>query len=85
MAQQKVTALILLDLSADFDTVDYNVLLHRLQYRFGITSLALKWFREYLTNRNQCVIIDSTPSDKVTLDQGVPSKLAKPVLFAMHL
>eukprot|EP00918_Siedleckia_nematoides_P061954 GHVU01135160.1.p1 GENE.GHVU01135160.1~~GHVU01135160.1.p1 ORF type:complete len:544 (+),score=49.64 GHVU01135160.1:106-1632(+) len=85
MARQRVTALILLDLSAAFDTVNYDVLLHRLQYRFGITGLVLKWFREYLTNRNQCVVIDNTHSEKVTLDQGVPQgSVLGPLCFTYY-
>ena len=35
------TALLLLDLSATFETIDYNILLHRLKHWFGISSSAL--------------------------------------------
>lgn len=49
--------LMLLDLTAAFDTIDHGVLLHRLEYRFGITGAALAWFRSYLSDRVQTVHI----------------------------
>ena len=43
--------LLLLDLSATFDTVYHTILLNRLVTRFGITGSALSWFISYLCNR----------------------------------
>jgi len=42
---------VLLDLSAAFDTVDYGILLERLQVTFGVDNSALAWFRSYLAGR----------------------------------
>ena len=45
--------LLLLDLSAAFDTVDYTIILNRLATWFGITGSTLSWFTSYLCNRYQ--------------------------------
>jgi len=47
--------LVLLDLSAVFDTVDHDILLRRLQTSFGIDGVALDWFRSYLVGRTPYV------------------------------
>ena len=56
--------LLLLDLSAAFDTVDHSILLSRLQNRFGIRNIALKWFHSYLHSRKQFVSVDGIESSK---------------------
>ena len=43
-----VSILVLLDVSAAFDTIDQNILLERLQHEIKITGTALDWFKSYL-------------------------------------
>ncbi|PIK50955.1 hypothetical protein BSL78_12172 [Apostichopus japonicus] len=57
MDEGNATALILLDLSAAFDTVDHNILLGRLRDFIGLRGNALKWCQSYLTNRPEYVRI----------------------------
>ena len=44
--------LVLLDLSAAFDTIDHGTLLQRLAHSLGIKGVALSWLRSYLINRS---------------------------------
>jgi len=79
-------ALVMLDLSAAFDTVDHDILLTRLQVRYGICGDALKWIKSYLEGRQQMVSVRSTTSTSTDLTSGVPqgSVLAAP-LFNLYM
>ena len=59
----------LLDIFAAFDTIDHNILLHRLKHWFGITSSALSSF---LANRFQTVVASNSKSQPVLLEFGIP-------------
>ena len=48
MDDNKAVAVILLDLSAAFDTVDHALLLNRLHHTYGICDAALTWISSYL-------------------------------------
>ena len=62
-----VAVLILLDISAAFDTVDYEMLLQRLQTTYGISDVAHRWFRSYLFGRSQYVRIGTSCSSVIDL------------------
>ena len=85
MNKQHVTLLVLLDLSAAFDTVDHNVLLSRLHSKFGISGTALEWFRSYLNGRSQRVMVQGNLSQSLNLDFGVPQgSCLGPLLFTIY-
>jgi len=70
--QVHIGALMLLDLSAAFDTVDHQILADVLQRRFGIAGGALDWMVNFFSDRSQVVRVGSCESDVITLQFGVP-------------
>ena len=72
LSRGEATALVLLDLSAAFDTIDHSTLLSCLQDWFGVGGSTLKWFSSYLMERFQSVKIGSTLSDLQKLLFGIP-------------
>ena len=64
--------LVLLDLSAAFDTIDHSVLKSRLKHRIGVTDIALKWFESYHHERTQRVLVNNTTSESISLPFGAP-------------
>ena len=72
MNKQHVTILVLLHLSAAFDTVDHSILLNRLSSKLDLNGTALAWFRSYLSGRSQRVSVRGAVSDKFDLHYGVP-------------
>ena len=53
-----MSALVLLDLNAAFDTVDHDVLIKILNLRFGVVNCALDWFRSYLSGHRVILYCD---------------------------
>ena len=64
--------LVMLDLSAVFDTVNHDMLLDRLESCFGVRAEAKEWLWTYFLNRKQVVRIDGVNSDPQSLQTGMP-------------
>lgn len=83
---QHVAVLVLLDLSAAFDTIDHHTLLTRLSREFAIKGKAYEWFHSYLIGRSQSVTINAETSTPHTLRYGVPQgSVLGPKLFGMYM
>ncbi|XP_053120143.1 uncharacterized protein LOC128330801 [Hemicordylus capensis] len=85
MDRGSVTLLVLLDLSAAFDTIDHSILLERLR-GLGMGGTVLQWFRSYLSGRFQMVSIGDCCSSKSELKYGVPQgSILSPMLFNIYM
>ena len=82
---KKVVLLLMLDLSAAFDTGDHAILLSRLESRSGITGTVLQWLESYLEDRKQHVLINDSHSCDLELKWGVPQgSVLGPLLFTAY-
>ena len=80
------SGLVLLDLSAAFDTIDHENLFNHLEKYVGISGNALKLIKSYFSGRTQRVMIDGILSDVASLTCGVPQgSVLGPLKFCLYL
>ena len=85
MDKKLVTCGIFLDFSKAFDTINHDILLSKL-YRYGIRGNPLRWFENYLYNRNQVFKIGDTISRSQTVICGIPQgSTLGPLLFLLYI
>ena len=83
MNKGHVSLLVLLDLSAAFDTVDHKILLKTLQIKLGVCGSALSWFKSYLERRSQRICIKETLSQSFAV--GCTSRFLSRSAFVYYL
>ena len=86
MDGQSVTMLIMLDLSAAFDTIDHRVLLDRMESTIGVTGVPFTWFASYLSQRSQSVQINQVVSMlSILLFSVQQGSVLRPLLFLIYI
>jgi hypothetical protein len=84
--QQQVCVVVMMDLSAAFDTVDIPIMINILKQDFNISGTPLSWFESYLTDRTMRVVVNNSSSRSSQLHFGVPQgSCAGPVLFTLYV
>ena len=63
LLQDLPTDIIYFDFAKAFDTVNHDLILNKLKYQYNIEGRMLKFFKSYLTNRSQRVVLDNCTSD----------------------
>lgn len=82
---RKSAILLLLDLSATFDTVDHMILVSGLAKHFGIIDAALNWFRLYLQLRKKFFSVNGIDLSLKDLQYGVSQgSVLGPLLYTLH-
>ena len=85
MDKGSAVGLVLLDISAAFDTIDHSILFNCLQHWYGIDGVVLKCVQSYLNSRKQRIKIDGLLSDAFQLPYGVPQgSVLGTLLFTLH-
>jgi len=82
----QLSVLVLLDLSAAFDTVDHNILLDRLENWVGLSGMVLKWFRSYLEGKGYYMSIGDHKSEWTSMTCGDPQgSILAPLLSHLYM
>ena len=85
MENQRVSALVVMDLSSAFDMVDHKILLDVLSSQYGIEGKALRWFDTYLRPHFCQVDISGARSSMHSLDFSVPQgSCTGPMLYTVY-
>ena len=89
--EKKHTLGIFIDLSKAFDTLNHDMLLHKM-FKYGIRGLMLDWFRSYLKDRTMRVKCISNVTGAIEystyhkLDYGTPQgSCLGPLLFLIYI
>jgi len=81
-----ISILVLLDLSAAFNTIDHKILLDQLQNYTGIQGQGLMWFRSYLSDRHNFVYLNGEKSKITSVKHGVlQGSVLGPLLFSIYM
>ena len=85
LSSNKQVAAVFLDIRKAFDSVPHHHLITSLS-KLGVSGPLLKWFKSYLSDRQQRVVLDGETSASCSVTSGVPQgSILGPLLFIIFM
>ena len=85
MDRKELTAVVLLDLSKAFDSIEHSLLFKKL-HSLGVSRKAVHWFKSYLSDRSPSVRIGHILSEGRVITHGIPQgSILGPALFSIYI
>ena len=86
MDQGKISCIVFLDIRKAFDSINHDILLQKMNDKFGFSYNELKWFKSYLNNREQQCFVNGQMSSPRRIMCGVPQgSILSPLLFLLYI
>ena len=86
MDNGKLNGVVFLDIKKAFHSINYHILLNKMNEQFEIFGMELKLFESYLTNREQQCSINGDISNNKVNSYGVPQgSILGPLLFLLYI